>query len=172
MRTLGLVGLCLLIAGCASDSDTTVVEKVLQDFGLQERPEGYVSGSDRVFAKLGSVARTELKRLNAENRHGEIKFDDTGGLVGWYYKEIKIYENYYPLEAMPSGRIDANRTRGFIGYLEYEYRIYQSQRVANRTLAAAEPANVATDVRERETYRYRFSSGGAWSGAKGERVRK
>ena len=86
VRTFGLMGLCLLAAGCATDSQTGVIDKVLGDFGLKERPEGYVSGSDRVFASLGDVARAELKRFNRENRHGEIKFDGTGGLVGRYYK--------------------------------------------------------------------------------------
>ncbi len=172
MRMFGLLALCCLAAGCASDSDTGVMDKVLQDFGLQERPEGYVSGSDRVFDNLGNVGQTELKRFNAENRHGEIKFDDTGGLIGRYYKEIKIYENYYPLEAMPSNRVDASRNRGFIGYLEFEYKIYQSVRAANRTMAAAEVANIETDTRGRETYRYRFSAGGTWMGGKGERVRR
>ena len=174
MRTFGLISLCLLAAGCASDSQTGVMDKVLQDFGLQDRPEGYVSGSDRVFASLGSLARTELKRLNTENRRGEIKFDDRGlgGFAGRYYREVKIYEKYYPLEAMPSTRVDAGRSRGFIGYVEYEYRIYQSARVSNRTLAAVEPANVATDIRGRETYRYRFNGGGTWMGGKGERVRR
>lgn len=172
MRTFGLIGLCLWAAGCASDSQTGVANKVLQDFGLQERPEGYVSGSDRVFASLSDVARTELTRLNTENRYGEIKFDDMGGLIGRYYKEVKIYENFYPLEAMPSARIDANRTRGYVGYIVYRYRIYQSARVANRTLAAAEAPSIATDTRGRETYRYRFSGGGKWLGGKGERVRR
>ena len=60
MRRWIWVGLCAGLAGCGSTGS-----KVLQDFGVQERPEDYVSGADRVMTKLPDVAKVEIDRLNA-----------------------------------------------------------------------------------------------------------
>jgi len=111
-----------------------VVDKVLTDFGVREKPEGYETASDHVFNRLSAVGSAELKRMNQEGRHGEVKFQDEGGLSGKYYKEIKVYEAFHPLEATSVSRTTQNE-RGFVGYIEYDYRIYQSPRTTNRTEA-------------------------------------
>jgi hypothetical protein len=161
----------LLIAGCQSSSEGGVVNKVLADFGLKERPEGYVAPSDRVFERLDEVGAGELKRLNMENRRGEIKFQEDGPR-GLYYKETKFYEDYYPLDAQVthSSPTDTD-SHTYNGYIEYSYRVYQSARKQTRAEAEAESADIPTDEMGRETYRYRFNAGGAWMGGKGERVK-
>ncbi len=40
----GLMMACLLMVSCQTDSGVSVTDKVLSDFGLRERPEGYVTG--------------------------------------------------------------------------------------------------------------------------------
>ncbi len=77
-----------------------VVNKVLSDFGLREKPEGYISETDKVFLKLSEIGTAEIKRLNQENRQGEIKFEQKGPR-GEYYKEVKIYEQFFPLDVNP-----------------------------------------------------------------------
>ena len=143
---------------------------MLQDFGIKERPEGYESGADKVYARLNEVGQSEMKRLNLEQRHGEVKFDDKGDLHGKYYKEVKVYESFHPTDAQPTPRSAAGE-RGYNGYVEYSYRIFQSARKPNRAEALAETASVPTDERGRETYRYRFNSSGFWIGGSGETVR-
>jgi hypothetical protein len=147
------------------------MDKVMYDFGVGEAPEGYVSGADKVFEKLPEVGATEIKRLNAEHRHGEVQFQEDG-LHGKYYKETKVYEDYYPLDAQPSSRNSQGDGGGFIGYIEYAYSVYQSPRKDTRAEAAAESASVPTGDSGRETYRYKFSRGGNWDGRKGERSRR
>ena len=71
MLTVFLVG--VLLAACQSTPDE-VVDKVLQDFGLRERPEGYVSGADRVLERLSNVGAAEMKRMNLDGQHGDVKF--------------------------------------------------------------------------------------------------
>lgn len=170
LAALLMCALAALVCSCQRTPDE-VVDKVLMDWGIRERPEGYLSGSDRVFEKLSEVAKTEMKRLNQEGRHGTVKFQEEKGLRGKYYKEVKVYEDFYPLDAQPSSRATDNE-RGYVAYIEYSYRIHESERKTARAEAAAESANIATTQDGRETYRYRFSSGGTWSGAKGERVRR
>ena len=51
----------LAVAGCESSGN--VGQKVLSDFGLAERPEGYVSGSDKVFEKDGAKVLVDMKSL-------------------------------------------------------------------------------------------------------------
>lgn len=169
-KHVGLMLLCLTLAGCAS-SPGEVTGKVLQDFGLRARPEGYVSGTDRVFERLNNIGKSEMKRLNMQGRHGKVMFEGEGSLRGKYYKEVKIYENYYPLDARPASRT-ATGDRGYIGFIEYAYRMHQSARKSNRTEAAAERATIPVDERGRETYRYKFNSGGYWNGGDGERTKK
>lgn len=163
---LALAGL----AGCATEQGS-VMDKVLQDFGLQERPEGYVSSSDRVFERLSEVGQSELRRLNTQGRHGEVKFAEQDGIQGKFYKEVKVYENFYPLDATAAART-ASGERGYIGYIEYGYQIYQSERKNTRAEAEAESANIPTGVTGREGYRYRFNSAGMWNGAPGEPARR
>lgn len=158
--------LCVVGVGCGSVGD-----KVMQDFGIKDRPEGYVSGADRVMERLNDVGKTEMNRLNMQNRAGRVEFDDTDELHGKYYKVQKRYERYYPLDANPSGRTSANRERGFVGYVEYTYQYYEGPRKSSRVEAAAAIADIPTHDDGRETYRYRFNSAGAWNGTRGELVR-
>jgi hypothetical protein len=168
MRKLSaLLTVCAALVGCASPGEVT--NKVLSDFGLRERPEGYVSGGDRVFERLGTVAETELKRMNMDTRHGEVKFQEDTGFGGKFYKEVKRYEEHHPLDAQAMSRA-AEGERGFVGYVEYTYRIYQSERRDTRAEAAALSATIPTDESGTEMYRYRFNSGGIWDGQEGERT--
>ena len=168
MLTVFLVG--VLLAACQSTPDE-VVDKVLQDFGLRERPEGYVSGADRVLERLSNVGAAEMKRMNLDGQHGDVKFYQENEFRGKYYKEVKVYESFFPTDAKPISRsVDANR--GYHGYIQYEYRIFQSPRKDSRTEAAAETASIPTDETGRETYRYTFSGNGEWNGGKGQRARR
>ncbi len=169
MKRLMLVIVCLGLAGCQRGPDQ-VFDKVLTDFGIRDQPEGHVSGADKVFQGLDTVGKTELKRLNQQSRHGEVKFQQDG-LRGMYYNEVKVYENYYPLDAQPVTRASEG-TRGFNGYIEYSYRIYETARKSTRAEAMAEAANLPTEREGRERYRYGFTSAGTWNGGKGEKVRR
>jgi len=173
VKGLAVVAVCamgLLLCSCQG-TPGEVVDKVLVDFGVREKPEDYVSGSDRVFEGLNVVAKAEMKRMNQEARRGEVKFQEEKGLRGKYYKEVKRYEDFHPQDARPAVRTAGNG-HGYVGYIEYSYRIYQSARKNTRAEAAAEPAGIPTDQVGRETYRYRFAPGGVWDGAKGEKVRR
>ncbi|MBI4556399.1 MAG: hypothetical protein HY706_02335 [Candidatus Hydrogenedentes bacterium] len=158
----------LVACGCQR-TPNEVMNKVLVDFGVREKPEGYVEPSDKVFARLRQVGQTEIKRMNQESRQGEIKFQEAEGLQGKYYKEVKVYENFHPLEANAVTR-SGQAERGYVGYIEYSYRVYQGARKATRAEAAAEDAGISTDLAGRETYRYKFNAGGIWEGGKGESV--
>lgn len=162
--------LILLLSDCAGDSGG-VGNKVLQDFGIRERSEDYVSGEDAVFAKLGDVGKAELKRMNLAARAGEVKFEEQGELRGKYYNEIKVYQNHYPLEVNVTGTT-RTRDRGYVAGIEYSYRVYQGPRKSSRAAAAAEVADISTSQRGREAYRYRFSSSGIWDGKKGVLTRR
>lgn len=162
--------LVLLLSGCASESGG-VGNKILQDFGIRERSEDYVSGKDTVFARLDAVGKTELKRLNLAARSGEVKFEEQGELRGKYYKEVKVYQNHYLMDVDATGSTRA-RDRGYVARIEYSYRVYQGPRKSTRAAAAAEVADIATSQRGRETYRYRFSTSGTWDGAKGDLARR
>lgn len=162
MRRLSIL-LCLVLAGCG----TTVGEKVLVDFGVKEKPEDYESGSDRVFAKLPDIGAVEMRRLNLEGRHGEVKYQDDG-FQGKFYKEVKVYENFHPLEARAYTQGGRHGERGYAGFIEYTYRIYQSARVSTRAEAMNQEARIGTSEEGRETYRYRFSYAGEWNGADGQ----
>ena len=171
MKRLSIALLVLLIGGCQRGPGE-VTNKVLQDFGLQKRPEGYVSGSDRVYEKLPTVGEAEIRRMNAEGRQGEIKYQEEG-LRGLYYKEVKVYERCYPLDAQASsGGSQREDGPSYVGYIEYSYRYFQSARKGTRAEAEAESASIPTDVTGRETYRYDFNSGGNWDGSAGEKSRR
>jgi len=173
VRKLGIVAFCVVAAllwGCQR-SPNQVVDKVLVDFGVREKPEGYVSTRDTVFAKMPAVAKTEIKRLNQEALQGEIKFQEERGLKGKYYKEVKVYEDFYPADVQPASK-STPQERSYYGYIEYEYRIHQGVPKSNRIEAEAEPATIPTDQRGRESYRYTFSPTGAWDGAKGRKTNR
>jgi len=159
--------LLLLAGACRSDSGGSVVEKVKYDFGIGEKPEGYESLSDRVLTRLDAVAKTEMKRMNVESRYGEVQFEDAQGLQGKYYKRVKFYESYQVLDAQSISR-GSQGERGFVGYIQYTYRMKQGEKFPVRTEAEAAPANISTDVTGKETYRYNFGPGGTWDGAPGE----
>ena len=169
MKKFIVVFLGLAFAGCAGQNGQTPMETVMTDFGLKEKPEGYVSGSDKVYERLNDVGATEMKRMNSEARLGEVKVEEDGLQVK-YYKEVKEYVSYYPLDAQAKSRA-SDRERGYVGYLEYRYRILQGPRKPTRTEAQAESATIPTGDEGRETYRYRFNAGGAWDGGKGELTR-
>ncbi len=160
---------CLALLSC-QHGPSEVADKVLSDFGLREAPEGYVSGSDKVFEQLDVVGAAELKRLNMEQRHGEIKFEGEGRR-GQYYKEAKVYESYHPFD-VKAATGGGSRDRGYTGVIEYRYRVFQSARKNTSAEAAAESASTPTDEEGREAYRYSFSMGGVWDGARGERARR
>ncbi|MBI3119041.1 MAG: hypothetical protein HYZ00_10170 [Candidatus Hydrogenedentes bacterium] len=160
--------LCLTSLSCQSPPEG-IANKVLADFGLKERPEGYVSGGDQVFQKLGEVGATEMKRLNLRERHGTIKYEGEG-LRGQFYKEAKVYEEFHPLDVKPFTG-GTGRERGYNGYIEYEGRLYQSARKATRVEAEAESTTIPVGDPVREVYRYEFGPTGVWNGAEGERAK-
>lgn len=163
------VFMSVCFCACQTEQEGSVMNKVLSDFGLKGKPEGYVSGTDRVFESLSTVGATEMKRLNLAEQHGKVKFQQDAELRGKYYKEVKVYEAYFPSDVKPvSGTHEAT---GYVGYIDYEYRIYQSMRKESAALAEGETADIPTDVTGREKFRYSFGSTGDWSGGKGERVK-
>lgn len=165
--SIGLIAFSVILCGCSSGSGS----KVLQDFGLQERPDDYVSGADRVLAKLPDVAKTELVRLNAASRTGEVKYERVDSLRGAYYKRVKVYEDFRPLDANYTTRQSTQQSTAYVGYIEYLYQYFESPRLESRIEAQADIATIPTGERGSETFRYQFSSGGVWNGGKGEPVR-
>lgn len=169
VKKLMMVLIGLGIAGCAGQNGQGVVGTVMTDFGLKEKPEGYVSGTDKVYDRLNEVGATEMKRMNSDARLGEVEVEEDGLQVR-YYKVVKEYVSYYPLDAQANSNA-ADRERGFVGYLEYRYRTLESPRKPTRTEAQAESATIPRGEEGRETYRYRFNGGGTWDGGKGELAR-
>ncbi|HOJ67498.1 MAG TPA: hypothetical protein PK379_04085 [Candidatus Hydrogenedentes bacterium] len=161
-----LVTVTLSLSGCQSPG--TVTQKVLSDFGIGEPPEGYVSGSDKVYDQLKQVGETEMRRLNAASREGEIKFEQQG-LRGSYYKEVKVYEKCYPLDVRP---ITVGQDKGYQGYIQYTYRVYRSENKPSRVEAMAASVSDQPSGEGKETYRYTFSYGGVWDGNKGEKANR
>ena len=164
-----LLATALAVSGC-QQSPGEVTGKVLADWGLRERPEGYVSGSDRIYEKLRDVGAGELDRMNRQGRSGEVRYEQDG-LRGAYFKEVKYYDNFYPLDVRPLSNTSQGRG-GYHGYIEYTYRILQGARAATRAEAEATNADIPTGDEGREVYRYRFNEGGAWDGGKGERAKQ
>lgn len=171
MKTrLLLASILLLFVGAACQrTPGEVANKVLSDFGIKERPEGYEAPSDKVFERLNGVAETEMQRMNYEGRDGEIQFEQDG-LRGSFFKQIKEYVDAHPLDAR-ADTAGTQRDSGYTGYIEYSYRVLQGKRKPTRAEAAAEAADIPTGETGRETYRYHFNSGGAWDGRKGERAK-
>lgn len=160
----------LLLAGCAS-APGGVSNKVLTDFGIREKPEGYTTGTDIVYQKLPEVAKSEIERLNVGERRGTIKFKQDG-LHGVYVKRVKRYENSYPMDATAiSTNSQATGLAGYNGYVEYSYRYYESAPKPTSTEAEAALTDIPTEEEGRETYRYTFGPSGAWDGGKGQRTR-
>jgi len=159
-----------LLTGCSTGGHGSVMEKVKYDFGIGEAPEGYVSGTDQVYERLKSVGEMEMKRMNADTRLGEVKFREDG-LHGTYFKEVKKYESAQALDAQPMSR-GVNTDRGYYGYVEYRYQIYQSEHRATAAEAESLTASTPTGIEGRETYRYRFALGGVWDGQQGEKTNR
>jgi len=171
MRLLIATLICAAIAGCSSPPGG-VTNKVLTDFGIRQQDENYVSGTDQVYQRLPEVAKPELDRLNAQERRGQIVFKQDG-LKGVYQKKVKRYENFYPMDAVPiATNSQGMGPRGYYGSIEYSYRYYLTPPQATSTEAEAETASIPTDEQGRETFRYSFTPGGTWDGAKGERTKK
>jgi hypothetical protein len=168
IRAVALAALACLSA--CSGGGGSVPQKVLGDFGIVDRPDEYQSQAEQVRQNLSQVGPAELRRLNQQSRHGVIKYQEDG-LRGMYYKEVKIYEDFYPLDARATNNTN-KRERGFDGFVEYTYQIYQSERRPNRTEAAAETATIPTGETGKELYRYRFNSGGVWNGSPGTIARR
>ena len=168
--SLVTVLLTLGLAACQTPEEG-VASKVLADFGLRDRPEGYVSGTDQVFERLNEVGETEIRRMNTENRNGTIEFVEEG-LRGQYYKQVKVYEDFIPVDARSVTARGPNESRSYQGYIEYRYRMYHSPLYNNRTEAQTAQATIPSEEEGRETYRYRFRTGGMWDGAKGELTRQ
>lgn len=167
MRKLILCSCFAVLAGCGSN----VSQTVMQDFGLQDRPDDYVSGEERVLVNMRSVGERELKRLNTEHRRGEIVYEEGENFQGQYFKQVKVYEKAYPISASPEGR-RANRTvSGYSGTIEYSYQYFEGRRESNRTNAEATDAVIPTGRGGRDRYRYHFTTSGNWDGNEGEKVR-
>ena len=167
-----IAAILALMTSCATSAPDGVLNKVMTDFGLKEQPEGYVSGSDKVMEQLNTVGASEMKRMNIAEQHGVTKFQKLSDIKGVYYKEVKVYESYHPYDAQAVTGAASNSDRGYSGYIEYVYRVYQSERKDTTAAADAATADVPTDTMGRESYRYNFASGGTWNGGKGERIKK
>jgi hypothetical protein len=165
------VAACAVFCSSCQSSEGGVVNKVMSDFGLKQKPEGYVSDSDKAMERLNAAGLMEMKRLNQLELKGTIKFQPAGELHGKYYKEVKVYESFYPTDAQAVSRT-SDMERGFYGYIEYAFRMYQSARKDTSAEASILTADVPTEVTGRERYRYMLNAGGEWNGGKGERVRK
>ncbi|MGC8737980.1 MAG: hypothetical protein ACP5UA_04950 [Candidatus Hydrogenedens sp.] len=159
----------LVLSSCQSGPEGGVVNKVLSDFGLREKPEGYVSETDKVFQRLGEIGATELQRLNLENRHGEIKFEQKGAR-GEYYKEVKVYSQYYPIDAKSISH-SGESGQSYTATIEYAYSIYRSASKPTRAEAQESTADIPAGIEGRETYRYSLGPGGVWNGEKGQKVK-
>ena len=157
--------------GCATgDDNVSVAEKVKYDFGIGEKPEGYETSTDRIMTRLDGVGKTEMKRMNSDARHGEVHFQEDEALKGMFYKETKRFESYLVLDARSVTR-SSQEGRGYVGFVEYTYQVYQGERRNTRAEAAAQPANIRTTERGREVLRYNFGPSGNWDGSPGEKAR-
>jgi hypothetical protein len=108
-----------------------------------------------------------MKRMNAAGRRGEIRFQDEGGLQGKYYKEVKVYESFQAVDAQPYST-GTGGDRGYYGYIDYTYHLFQSERTPNKAEAEAKTADIRTDKTGHETFKYKFGGGGVWDGHEGE----
>ena len=169
-KALTIAVVCMALISCETP-EGGVVNKVLTDWGIKKAPEGQVSETDQIFERLGPVGATEIKRMNTELQHGQVKFQQDGELKGKYYKEVKVYESFYPVEVKTVTRTGDNEP-GYEGYIEYAYRMHQSTRKGAAVEAEAESASIPTDTVGRDLYRYRFRAGGEWDGAKGEKAKR
>lgn len=161
---------CIGLASCQTP-EGGVVNKVLTDFGVRKAPEGQPSATDEIFQRLGAVGATEMKRMNSELLKGQVKFQQESDVKGKYYKEIKVYQSFYPVEVKNVSRAGESES-GYDGYIEYAYCMQQSMRRATAVEAEAESADIPTSTTGRDQYRYHFRAGGEWDGAKGEKVKR
>ena len=128
-RVMVILAAGIVLSACSSGREGGVINNVMTDFGLKAKPEGYESESDKVMQRLNNVGPAELKRLNMAEQKGQVKFQKIGELKGKYYKEVKVFESFYPTDAQTVTRAGSPESdRGFTGYIVYSYRIYQSMR--------------------------------------------
>ncbi|MCX8064909.1 MAG: hypothetical protein N3G21_07020 [Candidatus Hydrogenedentes bacterium] len=146
-----------------------VVNKVLSDFGIREKPEGYLSETDKIFQRLSEIGNTELKRFNQESRKGEVKFEQKGPR-GEYYKEVKVYEQFFPLDVNPVSH-SGEAGQSYIATIQYSYRVFRSAPKPTRIEAQDAIADIPTGVEGKETYRYTLGPSGVWNGEKGQKVK-
>ena len=114
MRKSLAVALICVLAGCASDGGS-VIEKVKYDFGIGEKPEGYVSTSEIIMSRLNAVGQAEMKRMNRQFRGKD------------YATDVLSFDSMDPTSlgelvlCMPVIRRQARRTglgeRGELGYM-------------------------------------------------------
>lgn len=167
-QSVVLLTITLLFTGCASEPGG-VGNKVLTDFGIRDKQEGYVTGTDTVYQNLPAVGKSEVDRLNAAERRGVVKFKQDG-LHGVYVKRVKRYEAAFPVDAAPISMNSQTTTlTGYYGYVEFSYRYFESAPKATSTEATASDADIPTDEQGREQYRYSFGPSGTWDGGKGQR---
>ena len=118
---------------------------------------------------MENVGKTELRRLNQSQRRGEIAIQKND-LSTLYYKTMKKYTRSYPVDANSKSRNSQSKSTGYIGYIEYNYEIYESARFINRVEAQAAPVEIPSGNRGREVYSYDFTTSGTWNGQKGTLV--
>ena len=172
-KKTALLGAVLVLTVALSGCQRTpgqVVNKVLTDFGVRKAPEEQTEVDSARLQKLAVVGEQELARLNQESRRGDVKCDTSDKMRALYYKEAKVYENFYPVDYTDVMSQDEEK-RGFQGYIDFEYRMYQSERFPTRAEAAMANATVPSDQGGRERYRYSFTQGGEWNGRKGVRAK-
>lgn len=170
-RCKALVPLLMIVlfAGCGS-APGGVGNKVLTDFGIREKQEGYVTGTDTVYQNLPAVGKSEVDRLNVAERRGTVKFKQDG-LHGVYVKRVKRYEAAFPVDAAPiSMNSQTTALTGYYGYIEFSYRYFESAPKPTSTEAQATDADIPTEEQGREQYRYSFGPSGTWDGGKGQRT--
>jgi len=168
-QTLVAMLLVTLFAGCSS-APGGVGNKVLTDFGIREKQEGYTTGTDTVYQRLPEVGNSEVDRLNVAERRGTIKFKQDG-LRGVYVKRAKRYESSHPVDAAPiSMNSQTTSLTGYYGYIEFSYRYFESAPKPTSTEAQDADADIPTDEQGREQYRYSFGPSGTWDGGKGQRT--
>ena len=168
-HTVIVMLLVTLLLGCSS-APGGVGNKVLTDFGIRDKQEGYVTGTDTVYQRLPEVGNSEIDRLNTAERRGTIKFKQDG-LRGVYVKRSKRYETSHPVDAAPiSMNSQTTALTGYYGYVEFSFRYFESAPKPTSTEAQDADADIPTEEQGRETYRYSFTSSGTWDGGKGQRT--
>jgi len=177
-KRLHIMAVCVMVlvcmAGCARAKQVT--NQMLADFGL--RPQPVIEKPDiegEIRAKLASIGKTELDRLNGNPANVEVKFETMPGSsigLGQFYKTVKVYENAYPLDvtrkrAPQVQQSETLRKLGYTARIEYRYRIYRGKPSPSRDDARDSVADIKTDEAGREILIYHFDETGAWDAEHG-----